>query len=620
MALFDILLNLSANTAALESGLKRAEDRIGQFAATAKSALEFTGITIGLRALGDSFASAAEQGEQLTLLSERLGASAQYLSQLQYAAQTVNVPFAALASSIDIFSRNLVQASEGTGRAKAAIHDLGLDAGALAKLPLDQQLGLIADKIAALPTPTLQTAAAMRIFESSGAELLPILRQGSAGIDELRARADALGVTLGGDTVAAGLAKANAAITDFKAVSHAFWLEFAGDIAPAAAGMTKFLTDLVGGFKNATFGFSSPESELANLQARAKAVQDQLTQLSAGQQGKNLFSRTFGLDAAQIETDIDALGKLNKQIEKLKAQVGTDLQPVQVSAHLIGAPVQDLADVQVTAQKTLTDYMQKYYDGLKTMSETDVERTAAAWEAKENAAKQALAEGLIDVTEYQTRIAALNDEFLSPVEVTAKEKGKIIKTVYDDMQSYAKSAASSIQSDFATALADPTIDNFKKMGIAWLQTLDKMAADAASSVIFQKLFGAPGSSGAIGSGGLGGIMGALLSAVFGNGSSSSGVLEEVASPGLLSLAGYATGGSFDVGGSGGTDSQLTAFWATPGEHVQVGGAGGGGPITIQNFVTVTSPQVTKNDVLGAMQQTQTSTIAKLQDMQRRKKF
>lgn len=38
----------------------------------------------------------------------------------------------------------------------------------------------------------------------------------------------------------------------------------------------------------------------------------------------------------------------------------------------------------------------------------------------------------------------------------------------------------------------------------------------------------------------------------------------------LGLPGFATGGSFTVGGSGGTDSQLVAFRATPGERVNVG--------------------------------------------------
>lgn len=39
---------------------------------------------------------------------------------------------------------------------------------------------------------------------------------------------------------------------------------------------------------------------------------------------------------------------------------------------------------------------------------------------------------------------------------------------------------------------------------------------------------------------------------------------------LQSLPGFATGGSFRVGGTGGIDSQLVSFWATPNEPVMVG--------------------------------------------------
>lgn len=58
--------------------------------------------------------------------------------------------------------------------------------------------------------------------------------------------------------------------------------------------------------------------------------------------------------------------------------------------------------------------------------------------------------------------------------------------------------------------------------------------------------------------------------------------------------GFATGGSFNVGGSGGTDSQMVAFRATPGEHVAIStpqqlrqGSGGG-----QQSGQAPAPQVT----------------------------
>jgi hypothetical protein len=50
---------------------------------------------------------------------------------------------------------------------------------------------------------------------------------------------------------------------------------------------------------------------------------------------------------------------------------------------------------------------------------------------------------------------------------------------------------------------------------------------------------------------------------------------------LASLFGFASGGSFDVGGSGGVDSQVVMFKATPGEHVQVGPGSGGANVNVQ---------------------------------------
>ncbi len=47
--------------------------------------------------------------------------------------------------------------------------------------------------------------------------------------------------------------------------------------------------------------------------------------------------------------------------------------------------------------------------------------------------------------------------------------------------------------------------------------------------------------------------------------------------GVFDSTGFASGGSFDVGGSGGTDSQLVAFRATPGEHVKIGPDNDRGP-------------------------------------------
>lgn len=81
-------------------------------------------------------------------------------------------------------------------------------------------------------------------------------------------------------------------------------------------------------------------------------------------------------------------------------------------------------------------------------------------------------------------------------------------------------------------------------------------------------------------------IGNAVSSIF-NGSSGAGGGGQNIFGSIAELFGFATGGSFTVGGSGGTDSQLVAFKATPGEMVNVQTPGqqqaGGGVTIIQNI-------------------------------------
>jgi hypothetical protein len=74
-----------------------------------------------------------------------------------------------------------------------------------------------------------------------------------------------------------------------------------------------------------------------------------------------------------------------------------------------------------------------------------------------------------------------------------------------------------------------------------------------------------------------------LSGIFGNLGSGSSPFDASGWGGSgAEFSGFATGGSFDVGGGGGVDSQIVAFKATPGEHVSVGGnQGAAAPVNIQ---------------------------------------
>lgn len=78
------------------------------------------------------------------------------------------------------------------------------------------------------------------------------------------------------------------------------------------------------------------------------------------------------------------------------------------------------------------------------------------------------------------------------------------------------------------------------------------------------LLGLGGDSGGGGLGGGGGILGSILGSFGGGETAGSGIFG-----GIQSLFGFANGGEFQVGGVGGTDSQLVAFRASPNETVTI---------------------------------------------------
>lgn len=129
---------------------------------------------------------------------------------------------------------------------------------------------------------------------------------------------------------------------------------------------------------------------------------------------------------------------------------------------------------------------------------------------------------------------------------------------------------------------------FKAILKSWALTLEQMALQTQLSN-FGKSIGASLSKAAGGGGWFGSLAGAAGK-----------------------LFGFAEGGSFRVGGVGGTDSQLVAFMATPGEPVSVGGGGG---TIIQNIDARGAANPTQ--LVYAMKVAKQAALAEMRDSRKR---
>jgi hypothetical protein len=157
------------------------------------------------------------------------------------------------------------------------------------------------------------------------------------------------------------------------------------------------------------------------------------------------------------------------------------------------------------------------------------------------------------------------------------------KSTTDEMTEFAKQAARNMQDAMSEFFFDAFQGKLGNLADSFKRTIDKMVADLIASKLNNFLLGDFGKTGqlggALGGGGFGNVLGGLFGSTggaFGPSAASSVAMGSLGTNALsqqslmLAAQQFQSGGSFNVGGIGGPDSQLVAFKATPGERVQVG--------------------------------------------------
>lgn len=137
-------------------------------------------------------------------MSEVTGIGVESLSELDYAAGQLGSSLEAVQGALRKQTRFMGEVSSGSTEANQSLAAMGLSVEDLAGLTGDQQFGVFADAIASVSDQTTKANFAMEVFGRSGAEMLPMLNQGSAGIDAMRQKARELGVVMSGEAAASG--------------------------------------------------------------------------------------------------------------------------------------------------------------------------------------------------------------------------------------------------------------------------------------------------------------------------------------------------------------------------------------------------------------------------------
>lgn len=182
-----ILIGMRVGIGGLKAGVTAASSVLARFsgvagelkASTIAGAAGLGAVAFGLEKLR---AAGAENIDNLANMADRIGASTENLSGLQFAAKMSNVEFDQLGTALTKMGVNLAKtAMEGQG-ADSAFTRLGLSAAQLATMDRVAAFTMVADAIGQIDNRAEQSALAMEIFGKAGAALGPLMQQGAAGI------------------------------------------------------------------------------------------------------------------------------------------------------------------------------------------------------------------------------------------------------------------------------------------------------------------------------------------------------------------------------------------------------------------------------------------------------
>ncbi len=213
--------------------------KIGKIATVAGAAITgaFTAIVL----------KTAKVGDQFDKMSLRTGVAVEDLSALAYAADISGTDIGTLEKGLKGLTKVMDDASMGIGEGMEAFELLDIavmDSEGKLRSTVDV-LKEAATKISAIEDPTKQAALAMDLFGArAGPQLLPLLKAGEGGIEDLMNRAKELGITMSTEA-ATKAAEFTDRMTDLKGSLAGAGRTIGDVLIPAVIPMIEKVTEIV---------------------------------------------------------------------------------------------------------------------------------------------------------------------------------------------------------------------------------------------------------------------------------------------------------------------------------------------------------------------------------------
>jgi hypothetical protein len=207
------------------SGLKKVTGAIFSM----KSAL---GLAAGAAGMGLLIRQSLKSIDTLKKTADKIGTTTEALSALHHAGDLTGVSLETVNMASQRFTRRLAEAAKGTGEAKGALRELGIDADNLKKKQLDEQMLDLADAFSNVESSADRVRLAMKLFDSEGVALVNTLSKGRDGLKAMFLEADELGLIMS-TKAAKGVEDANDALIRLFKLGTGLKNQIVANLAPA---------------------------------------------------------------------------------------------------------------------------------------------------------------------------------------------------------------------------------------------------------------------------------------------------------------------------------------------------------------------------------------------------
>jgi hypothetical protein len=286
------------------------------------------------RAAGSYAANVAQGVDAMNDLAQRTGIGVESLQALQMAAKLSGIDD--VTGAVQKLGVEIGQAAE-SGKTEA-FTKLGLDFQKLQAMAPEEQFKAIQAAISALPTPAERAAAAVSIFGKAGVELLPLMNQNLAEVEERMRR---LGAIVGDDQVEA-IGDMNDALDMVKDTFDGIIGNVVGNLAPVVESLANDLLAFV--------------EEWNNIGGEGGGIADTIS--NALLDVADYFAGIFDNAVAQFEgfsVSMQTVGAIFETAGNVFSAVGEVLRAVFNVFQLAG-------DALAAALGTFLQYLGSYFD------------------------------------------------------------------------------------------------------------------------------------------------------------------------------------------------------------------------------------------------------------------